>query len=67
MDPKEQPILDNLLSIRTQLELLKRDRSTYVRSQDVLQLYDQVIEQVQVLNEIRVTKRLEQNKGACAC
>jgi len=62
LDPKEQPILDSLLSIRTQLELLKRDRSTYVRSQDVLQLYDQVIEQVQVLNEIRVTKRLEQNK-----
>ena len=67
LEPKEQPILDSLLSIRTQLELLKRDRSTYVRSQDVLQLYDQVIEQVQVLNEIRVTKRLEQNKGACAC
>ena len=67
LDPKEQPILDSLLSIRTQLELLKRDRSTYVRSQDVLQLYDQVIEQVQILNEIRVTKRLEQNKGARAC
>lgn len=63
LDPKEQPILDKLQSIRTQLELLKRDRSTYVRSQDVLQLYDQVIEQVQILNEIRVTKRLEQNKG----
>ncbi|KAF1358743.1 hypothetical protein EJ07DRAFT_122542 [Lizonia empirigonia] len=62
LDPKEQPILDKLQSIRTQLELLKRDRSTYVRSQDVLQLYDQVIEQVMILNEIRVTKRLEQNK-----
>jgi hypothetical protein len=62
LDPKEQPILDKLQSIRTQLELLKRDRSTYVRSQDVLQLYDQVIEQVTILNEIRETKRLEQNK-----
>lgn len=63
LDPKEQPILDKLQSIRTQLELLKRDRSTYVKSQDVLTLYDQVIEQVIVLNEIRETKRLEQNKG----
>lgn len=63
LDPKEQPILDKLQSIRTELELLKRDRSTYVKSQDVLKLYDQVIEQVIVLNEIRVTKRLEQNKG----
>ncbi|OAK95882.1 hypothetical protein IQ06DRAFT_257901 [Phaeosphaeriaceae sp. SRC1lsM3a] len=62
LDPKEQPILDKLQSIRTQLELLKRDRSTYVKSQDVLTLYDQVIEQVIVLNEIRETKRLEQNK-----
>jgi hypothetical protein len=64
LDPKEQPILDKLQSIRTELELLKRDRSTYVKSQDVLKLYDQVIEQVIVLNDIRQTKRLEQNKGA---
>jgi hypothetical protein len=63
LDPKEQPILDKLQSIRTELELLKRDRSTYVKSQDVLNLYDQVIEQVIILNEIRETKRLEQNKG----
>jgi hypothetical protein len=62
LDPKEQPILDKLQSIRTELELLKRDRSTYVKSQDVLKLYDQVIEQVMILNEIRETKRLEQNK-----
>ncbi|KAF2833944.1 hypothetical protein CC86DRAFT_365703 [Ophiobolus disseminans] len=62
LDPKEQPILDKLQSIRTELELLKRDRSTYVKSQDVLNLYDQVIEQVIILNEIRETKRLEQNK-----
>ncbi|KAF2848953.1 hypothetical protein T440DRAFT_469702 [Plenodomus tracheiphilus IPT5] len=62
LDPKEQPILDKLQSIRTELELLKRDRSTYVKSQDILKLYDQVIEQVIILNEIRVTKRLEQNK-----
>ncbi|KAH7094767.1 hypothetical protein FB567DRAFT_543182 [Paraphoma chrysanthemicola] len=62
LDPKEQPILDRLQSIRTELELLKRDRSTYVKSQDVLKLYDQVIEQVIILNDIRQTKRLEQNK-----
>jgi hypothetical protein len=67
LDPKEQPILDKLQSIRTELELLKRDRSTYVKSQDVLKLYDEVIEQVIILNEIRVTKRLEQNKGMSRC
>ncbi|KAL5374247.1 hypothetical protein DPSP01_012076 [Paraphaeosphaeria sporulosa] len=62
LDPKEQPILDKLLAVRTNLELLKQDRSTYVKSQDVISLYDQVIEQVEILNHIRTTKRLEQNR-----
>jgi hypothetical protein len=65
LDPKEQPILDKLLAVRTKLELLKQDRSTYVKSQDVMDLYDQVIEQVEVLNELRTTNRLEQNRGTC--
>lgn len=65
LDPEEQPILDKLLAVRTKLELLKQDRSTYVKSQDVVDLYDQVVEQVISLNDIRDThaKRLEQNRG----
>lgn len=63
LDPKEQPILDRLLSARTQLELLKQDRSTYVKSQDVIALYNQVIDEVAHLNDVRTTKRLEQNRG----
>ncbi|KAF2117686.1 hypothetical protein BDV96DRAFT_570686 [Lophiotrema nucula] len=62
LDPKEQPILDKLLQLRTDLELMKGDRSTYVKSQDVVDLYQKVVEQVVVLNEIRTTKRLEQNR-----
>jgi hypothetical protein len=69
LDPEEQPILDKLLAVRTKLELLKQDRSTYVKSQDVVDLYDQVIEQVIRLNDIRAThaKRLEQNRGTYLC
>lgn len=67
LDPKEQPILDRLLEVRTQLELLKQDRSTYVKSQDVIDLYNQVIEQVVNLNDVRTTKRLEQNRGTTPC
>ena len=63
LDPKEQPILDKLLLVRTRLELLKQDRSTYVKSQDIIDLYQQVIEHVHTLNEIRKTKRTEQNRG----
>lgn len=63
LDPKEQPILDKLLSARTQLELLKQDRSKCIKSQDVIALYNEVIEEVAHLNEVRTTKRLEQNRG----
>lgn len=64
LDPNEQPILDRLLGVRTQLELLKQDKSTYVKSQDVIALYNQLMEQVERLNHIRTHKRLEQNRGS---
>lgn len=65
LDPKEQPMLDSLLQIRDQLSVLKQDKSTYIKSHDVLSLYEQVIEQVQLLNVIRREhkKPLEQNRG----
>ena len=65
LDPKEQPILDSVLYFRDQLSLLKQDRSTYIKSHDVLHLYEQVIEQVHRLNVIRAEhdKPLEQNRG----
>ena len=61
-DPKEQPILDKLLLIRDHLSILKQDKSTYVKSQDVMKYYNQVIDQVGALNKIRETKRDEQNR-----
>lgn len=42
---QEKPILDKLLQIRDKLLLLKQDKSTYVKSADVLPLYEQVIDQ----------------------
>lgn len=63
LDPREQPILDNLLKIREQLIALKQDRSTYVKSSDVLPLYDKVGDQVKLLNTIREDKPQEDNRG----
>lgn len=63
LDPREQPILDNVLHIRDDLSLLKQDKSTYVKSQDVMELYERVIAQVEQLNRIRTHKRNEQNRG----
>ena len=65
LDPREHPILDSLVAIRDKLLLAKQDRSTYVKSQDIIPLYDEVIEQVQKLNDIRVEVPLEQNRGLC--
>jgi hypothetical protein len=66
LDPKEQPILDSLLYIRDKLSLLKQDRSTYIKSNDVISLYNDVIKQVHLLNSLREDERkaLEQNRGA---
>ncbi|KAI4202185.1 MAG: hypothetical protein LQ350_002700 [Teloschistes chrysophthalmus] len=68
LDPKEQPILDRILTIRDQLSLLKQDKSTYIKSCDVLEIYDHLIEEVHRLNIIREEheKPLEQNRGAMA-
>ena len=66
LDPKEQPILDRVLHLRDELSLLKQDKTTYIKSHDVIALYEQVIEQVHSLNIIREEhgKPLEQNRGS---
>ncbi|KAH6604544.1 hypothetical protein Trco_006251 [Trichoderma cornu-damae] len=52
-DAREQAILDSLVVIRDKLLLLKQDRTTYIRSQDVIPLYDEMISRVKELNKIR--------------
>jgi hypothetical protein len=63
LDPREHPILENLLRIRDELTLLKQDRASYVKSQDVMVLYEKVVGQVKLLNEIRADKPSEENRG----
>ncbi|KAK0672467.1 hypothetical protein QBC41DRAFT_313891 [Cercophora samala] len=52
-DAREQEILDKLTAIRDQLLLLKMDRTKYIRSQDVMVHYQELVEQVKLLNEVR--------------
>lgn len=59
---QEKPILEQLLLVRDKLLLLKQDKSTYVKSQDVIPLYDQVIEQVHLLNDVRGPDHRLQNR-----
>ncbi|KAB8301048.1 hypothetical protein EYC80_002970 [Monilinia laxa] len=62
LDPREQPILDSLTSLRDELTLLKQDRTSYIKAADVLTLYDKVVDQVTLLTEIRADKPDEQNR-----
>ena len=62
-DEGEKQVLEKLMHIRDQLQLRKLDRSTYVRTQDVMVLYDETIEQVKQLHEIRRGKNAEENRG----
>ncbi|KAI0474403.1 hypothetical protein F4859DRAFT_90999 [Xylaria cf. heliscus] len=61
-DEGEKQVLEKLVSIQDQLLLRKLDRTTYVRSQDVMGLYDETIYQVRRLNEIRSGKSVEENR-----
>lgn len=63
LDPIEQPIFDSLALIQDELTLLKQDRSTYIKSSDVLALYDKTVDQVRQLNEIRSEKPEPENRG----
>ena len=54
-DSQEQEILDGLVLLRDKLLLLKRDNSTHMKSQDVLDLYDELVGLVRQLGEIRAT------------
>lgn len=58
----EKPILEKLVNVRDKLLLLKQDKSTYVKSTDVLPIYEEVIEQVHLLNDSRGTDKLIQNR-----
>ncbi|GKZ83248.1 hypothetical protein AnigIFM56816_008337 [Aspergillus niger] len=53
LDPKEQPILERLLRTRDALILLKQDKSSYIKSRDVLPLYEEVVAEVEKLNAAR--------------
>jgi hypothetical protein len=53
LDPQEQPILDRILQIRDALLLMKQDKSSYIKSRDVLPHYEDIIAEVEKLNAIR--------------
>lgn len=61
-DEREREILDKLTVIQDKLLLLKRDRTNYIRTQDVMELQDQFVEQVRQVNDIRKGEHKGENR-----
>lgn len=59
----ELQVLQELELIQSQLQIRRADRANYVRSRDVITLYDQTIEQVRRLTEVRQGRKSEENRG----
>lgn len=53
VDPREQTILDELLRIRDSLLLLRKDKSSYIRTVDVLHYFEDVNAQVEQIAAVR--------------
>ncbi|KAI8071275.1 hypothetical protein BC940DRAFT_294039 [Gongronella butleri] len=50
---EEAPILEQLITIRNRLSALKKDRSSYAKSDDILSLYKQTEQQLECLAKCR--------------
>ncbi|ORY27366.1 hypothetical protein BCR39DRAFT_538513 [Naematelia encephala] len=54
MVPQEElPVLEAFINIRNRLTALKKDTTKFIRTQDVMPIYNAVVKQVTKLNEIR--------------
>ncbi|CAE7055459.1 unnamed protein product [Rhizoctonia solani] len=53
LQPEEITILEKVINIRNRLTALKQNRAEYIKSQDVLNIYQAVVKQVEKLNDLR--------------
>ncbi|KAJ2124612.1 hypothetical protein IW147_001577 [Coemansia sp. RSA 720] len=53
----EQPVLNRLVGIRNQLAALKKDRGNYYRPNDIVGLYNDLLQQVWALHEVRTSEQ----------
>ncbi|KAI7866318.1 hypothetical protein BDF14DRAFT_1882633 [Spinellus fusiger] len=56
---QEIPVLENLITIRHKLSALKKDRSTYPKSDVIVALYHETEAQLEVISDIRSQKAWE--------
>ncbi|KAI8347607.1 hypothetical protein EDC96DRAFT_578154 [Choanephora cucurbitarum] len=59
---KEQPVLERLLNIRAGLSAIRRNRSTYLKLEEIMPLRLQTEEEVKTLSEIRDGRLLDESR-----
>ncbi|KAJ2706078.1 hypothetical protein FB645_001942 [Coemansia sp. IMI 203386] len=52
----EQPVLNTLVGIRNRLAALKKDRGNYFRPNEIVGMYNELLQQVRVLQNVRTTE-----------
>ncbi|KAJ1643903.1 hypothetical protein J3B02_002894 [Coemansia erecta] len=52
----EQPVLNTLIGIRNRLAALKKDRGNYFRPNEIVGMYNELLQQVRVLQNVRATE-----------
>ena len=62
MFPAEQPVLDRLLTIRAKLSAVKRNRTTYLRMEDIAPLRLDTEKELQILTDLRGGKLLDESR-----
>lgn len=58
----EQVILENLINVRARLSAVKRDRSSYLKLDDIMPLRLETEEQMKKLSEIRGGRLLDESR-----
>lgn len=58
----EQPVLDRLLTIRAKLSAVKRNRSSYLRIEDVMPLRYEIEGEMKALSDLRGGRLLDESR-----
>lgn len=58
----EQPVLDRLLTIRAKLSAVKRNRSSYLRMEDIMPVRLETEEEMKTLSDLRGGKLLDESR-----
>lgn len=58
----EKPVLQRLLGIRAKLSVVKRDRSSYLKLEDIMPIRLEIEEEMKALSDVRGGRLLDESR-----